>query len=280
MDEEVFQVEKILGKRREHGVDKYLIKWQGYSKAHNTWEPKANILDPNLVALFEAEWAANKAPERASGGAPGGEAKAPGSKRARTSKAPPPAHKPSAAAANGGDAALDDEDSAYRIDLRQHLEELCTLRLVEALQPSGPSRLRPSHALAPADIFASVRDACPDAILTVKDRARLVDVQEYLADERVRPLMYVWGAEIVADDDASADLAHERIACWAKDLVKRERAAVVQLPRQPPLGSDLFIVPPACAAWEDLVDAGAALGSDARLALVLVCASDEADAAA
>lgn len=272
MADEIFQVEKIISKRRHNGVDQYYIKWQGYSKAHNTWEPKANILDPHLVSLFEAEWAAKQAP---SGLSVGSDAKSTGVKRAKTAKTPPTAPKPeptaSAATGRAAQTPVEDEDSAPRIELRQHQDELCTLKLSAVLQPSSSSK----HALEPDAIFASVRDACADGILVVKDRARLVDVQDYLSDDRVRPHVYVWAAEPVDEDEASLNQAHDRTDSWANDLVKRERAAVVQLPRRAPLGSDLFILPPNCAAWEGLVGMGAELDENARLALVLVCAADE-----
>ena len=53
--EEVYQVEKILNKRRtENGVE-YLIKWKGYDDpSENTWEPKANCQCADLIRAFEA----------------------------------------------------------------------------------------------------------------------------------------------------------------------------------------------------------------------------------
>ena len=33
----------------------YGCRWKGYSEAHNTWEPAANILDPELSLAFETK---------------------------------------------------------------------------------------------------------------------------------------------------------------------------------------------------------------------------------
>ena len=41
---DIHMVEKILDKRvAPNGSEEYLIKWQGYSDAHNTWEPEENV---------------------------------------------------------------------------------------------------------------------------------------------------------------------------------------------------------------------------------------------
>ncbi|KAJ1636969.1 hypothetical protein T492DRAFT_860649 [Pavlovales sp. CCMP2436] len=64
----------------------------------------------------------------------------------------------------------------------------------------------------------------------------------------------------------------DRFDRWARDLLKRERAAVVQLKRKNPIGSDLFILPPKSAPWNTLVEAGAALSADS-VAVVLVSSS-------
>ncbi|XP_037030043.1 chromodomain helicase hrp3-like isoform X2 [Bradysia coprophila] len=43
-----YRVEKVLGRRIRKGEVEYLIKWKGYRKDHNTWEPSSN-LDEKLV---------------------------------------------------------------------------------------------------------------------------------------------------------------------------------------------------------------------------------------
>jgi hypothetical protein len=35
-------------------VTEYLVKWEGYSHEHNTWEPELHIADPQLIADCEA----------------------------------------------------------------------------------------------------------------------------------------------------------------------------------------------------------------------------------
>ena len=42
-----------VGAGRKRGVE-YLVKWEGYSAQHNSWEPAANILDRGLIADYEA----------------------------------------------------------------------------------------------------------------------------------------------------------------------------------------------------------------------------------
>ncbi len=53
----VYFVETILDHRiRKVGrknVTEYLIKWKGYSYEHNTWEPVSNIMDPELIDVYE-----------------------------------------------------------------------------------------------------------------------------------------------------------------------------------------------------------------------------------
>lgn len=43
LDNEEYEVERILGTRVVDGVEEVYVKWKGYSSRHNTWEPKENI---------------------------------------------------------------------------------------------------------------------------------------------------------------------------------------------------------------------------------------------
>jgi Chromo (CHRromatin Organisation MOdifier) domain/Chromo shadow domain len=51
--EEVFVVEKVVGKRMEGGELQYLLKWEDYPSSDNTWEPASGLDCPKLVAKFE-----------------------------------------------------------------------------------------------------------------------------------------------------------------------------------------------------------------------------------
>jgi hypothetical protein len=55
--EEEYKVEQVLDSRR-HGCGKklqYLLKWRGYSQAHNSWEPVEQMHAPELVDRFHRE---------------------------------------------------------------------------------------------------------------------------------------------------------------------------------------------------------------------------------
>lgn len=61
-DEPVFKVETLLDtrirKRGNRRVTEYLVRWEGYSPIHDSWEPAANMLDPTLIADFKNSRAA------------------------------------------------------------------------------------------------------------------------------------------------------------------------------------------------------------------------------
>ena len=51
---EEYEVESILGQRTYGRWKKkqYLVKWKGYSNAHNSWEPAENVNAPELVKEY------------------------------------------------------------------------------------------------------------------------------------------------------------------------------------------------------------------------------------
>ena len=50
---DVYEVEKILDTRTTtSGQQEYLIKWEGYSHAENSWEPTENLNCPGLLDRF------------------------------------------------------------------------------------------------------------------------------------------------------------------------------------------------------------------------------------
>ena len=50
--EEEWVVEKILDSRMVNQRLRYLVKWEGFSVEHNSWEPWDNVHVPDLVADF------------------------------------------------------------------------------------------------------------------------------------------------------------------------------------------------------------------------------------
>ena len=54
-DEGVYTVEKIMEKKLKKGRVMYLIKWEGYSNQHNTWEWEEDCNCPELIEQFEKD---------------------------------------------------------------------------------------------------------------------------------------------------------------------------------------------------------------------------------
>ncbi len=42
--DDIFQIEKVIRKRKIKGVEEALIKWKGYSSNFNSWIPAADII--------------------------------------------------------------------------------------------------------------------------------------------------------------------------------------------------------------------------------------------
>lgn len=47
-----YNVECILGVKFEHGKTWFLIKWEGYSQEHNSWEAEDNIETYECISSF------------------------------------------------------------------------------------------------------------------------------------------------------------------------------------------------------------------------------------
>jgi hypothetical protein len=47
-----WEVEKVLGSRRRHNQLQYLVRWKGFSDAHDSWEPLSNLTADELIAEF------------------------------------------------------------------------------------------------------------------------------------------------------------------------------------------------------------------------------------
>ena len=45
IDLELFDVERVLKRRRKRGVEQVLVKWRGYNNIFNSWIPAADLQD-------------------------------------------------------------------------------------------------------------------------------------------------------------------------------------------------------------------------------------------
>lgn len=52
VDNNVYQVEKLLKQRTINGEQQFFIKWLGYPNSHNSWQPATNIIDDRLITKF------------------------------------------------------------------------------------------------------------------------------------------------------------------------------------------------------------------------------------
>ena len=51
---DIYEVEKIIDKRKRFGKDEYKVKWLGYKMSECTWEPEENLVNVrDLIDKFE-----------------------------------------------------------------------------------------------------------------------------------------------------------------------------------------------------------------------------------
>lgn len=50
---DIYAAERILKERTKDGINQYYIKWRGYPSCWNSWEPEENILNSEILPLWE-----------------------------------------------------------------------------------------------------------------------------------------------------------------------------------------------------------------------------------
>ena len=53
LEDDVYEIEAIMGDRMNSGKRQYFIKWVGYPESDNTWEDEANIYSEELKREYE-----------------------------------------------------------------------------------------------------------------------------------------------------------------------------------------------------------------------------------
>ena len=65
LEEEVFEVEKILKKRGKGKKIEYLVKWKNYDgPGDDTWEPANTLEAPEIIEMFESDLKADEEREK------------------------------------------------------------------------------------------------------------------------------------------------------------------------------------------------------------------------
>uniref|UniRef100_A0A1A9V1I0 Chromo domain-containing protein n=1 Tax=Glossina austeni TaxID=7395 RepID=A0A1A9V1I0_GLOAU len=51
--EQEYEVEEILGHKKVHGIHHFLMRWKGFTKDHDTWEPEYALNCPDILEKYE-----------------------------------------------------------------------------------------------------------------------------------------------------------------------------------------------------------------------------------
>ncbi|KAL1916965.1 uncharacterized protein VTP21DRAFT_5162 [Calcarisporiella thermophila] len=62
-EEDVYEVERIIGRRKRNGKIQYLIKWKNYTHVWDTWEPIENLFCQELLDEFLVEFRRENGPD-------------------------------------------------------------------------------------------------------------------------------------------------------------------------------------------------------------------------
>ncbi|XP_028392347.1 chromodomain Y-like protein 2 [Dendronephthya gigantea] len=66
-DDQIFEVEKILSKRKKRGKVEFLVQWRGYGPEEDSWEPEENLFDClTAIEAFNKEMKKGKSKTRQS----------------------------------------------------------------------------------------------------------------------------------------------------------------------------------------------------------------------
>ena len=55
IDDDQYEVDKILDKRGKGKQVEYLVRWKGYTNRYNSWIKGANMNAPNLLKKFHTQ---------------------------------------------------------------------------------------------------------------------------------------------------------------------------------------------------------------------------------
>lgn len=52
-DENVFEVEKLIGHKKKNGCMLFLVRWQNFSPEHDSWERESNLMCPDILKEYK-----------------------------------------------------------------------------------------------------------------------------------------------------------------------------------------------------------------------------------